>query len=331
MPIMPTFSGFAGTPNLGANYVAGAGLALREREMQQQASDAQAAIAMKQQQLAQQSQQAQMEIELKKQQLEQQHLINQQELNIKQQYQQQMVDLNNRKLGQVAEKVNLQTSQAAQKFAAQQRSRTRINAGEDPNKVFMEEGPQMGLNGPALASFAGNSTSKASIPAEFEPVAGDPTGKWRRARIGKESWQYILPERTTREDMGRENLDFKIEQEQNRIALNQLKSIDTQLENGKIFERGYEIAKDKKAVIPEAQLKRHEEYLKLREKRDQIQASLEKSGGASAPSSEQNELARKSEALKSDEVVHAVKDPKKFDGHKFAVFNKDGKFIRYAD
>lgn len=130
-------------------------------------------IAQERNRLQAQSEQAAMAAQVRQQEIERQALKDQQEIAITQAYQSTQSALKTRQLDQVQQALAMKTKQAASRFIAQQLFTQRVRGGEDPAKVLLEMGPQLGesLTGAAQLYKATQPVTGAAPPA-VEEYAG---------------------------------------------------------------------------------------------------------------------------------------------------------------
>lgn len=153
MPQLRSFSSFAGTPGIGAAYVGGAKVA------QDAISDA-ARISVERQKLSQDSIQANMRAQAQAQELQQKALMQSHELAVQRAYQQSMIGLRERELGNEQQRLDMEASQAAQQFQAQESMRREVEAaiasGGDVQGAFRNSLMKYGTTGGAAPSMMGD-------------------------------------------------------------------------------------------------------------------------------------------------------------------------------
>ncbi len=183
--IIPSFTGFAATPNTAQAYLGGVAssqkdrqIGLEEQEMAQRAITASQAIQMKQQELQAEQQRNAMQADIAREQLEKKTMIDQQRINIDQQYKEQVTGLQAEKLKTAHQTIQLKVQEAAQKFQAQQNFQlTReamIKSGMSESDATAQAArqwfPQMGMNGSAMS---GAMKAQATMPEiKATPVPG---------------------------------------------------------------------------------------------------------------------------------------------------------------
>ena len=219
---MPSFTGFAPTPDLAGAYLGGVAASQRAAEAQMQnqmgyaklAQDAQQAsaqIAMNQQKLQQEAEQSQMAMQVKQQQVQQNARLEEQKLRIQQQYETAQLGLKKQQLDQAEQTIQLKTKQAAQQALAQMEYRSRLSRGEDPQKVAQEMGPSMGLNGSAMGSLL-RKPAAGLPPAMLENVGGDTTGRFKTIQTSATGRQVFDTQGSSlskqRFEAGQENTRF---------------------------------------------------------------------------------------------------------------------------
>lgn len=126
-----------------------------------------AQIAQQHQSLQARQQQAAMEAQIRQQQLDQQAEMQRQKIKLDQSYHDQLIGWHQAQLQEAAQKNAIGIQAAARKFAATEQYRTRVAAGEDPSKVMLELGPEMGATA-GLASLARKQPTPG--PVEGYPV-----------------------------------------------------------------------------------------------------------------------------------------------------------------
>lgn len=149
-------------------------MAVAQQRIQQQAASEAAQINMAQQRLQQQAQIEATQLEVKKQQVEKEMMLDQHKLEIEKQYRESQIGMRKQQLDEAAKINNWKISQAASQAAAQMEATKRIQAGEDPSKVWMEVGLRAGVTGPALASLARTQELQKQAAMPPEPVQTAP-------------------------------------------------------------------------------------------------------------------------------------------------------------
>lgn len=145
-------------------------------QLYQNAQRAGAQIQMEQQRLSQESQQAQMALQAKQEAAKQDQMRQAQQMQIEKAYHDSEIGLRKSQLEQTQKELQQKTQIAAQTFQAKQQAQQRIAAGEDPQKVWMELGPMMGVTGAGLANLAkkpvqfGGATSVEGLPEDWKAV-----------------------------------------------------------------------------------------------------------------------------------------------------------------
>lgn len=124
--------------NLAGEYAAGAALGAK--------------IAMERERANQERQMFAIETQVRSEQAHQRALEHQQELQVEKAYHDQQLALRDRALAQQQTVIAVKNQQTARQFAAQQRFRQMVEAGEDPDKAALQIGPE--LFG-SMAGFAG--------------------------------------------------------------------------------------------------------------------------------------------------------------------------------
>lgn len=154
MPVIPSHTGFAATPNLASSFLGGA------RISADIAQDA-ARLQLQRQQLAQEAQQAQMQMQAKEAQAERQALRDQQEMEMEKAYKDAQIGLRQRELQGEEKVLQFKTQEAAQRSMAQQMYQAearrlmdvdQLPAQEAYQQAALKFGPQMNLNGGAMAA-----------------------------------------------------------------------------------------------------------------------------------------------------------------------------------
>lgn len=219
MATIPSFSSFAGTPNLGSAFTAGAGIRQRadesilnarlEREkMGNQMAIAEMETATRRQQLAQQAMMQAQELEAQKSALQQKMMMEAQQLEVEKAYQQAQIGLRERDLGLQEKEYGREVSQAADisraRLAMQRDVEELIAAGESPSTALQHAIARHG-SGADLPSGAWSDMiaqpGREQMTSGFEmgqmyPVPGQEG--WRFGRTGPQSGQYFPPDRSAR-------------------------------------------------------------------------------------------------------------------------------------
>lgn len=140
-----------------------ANIQMERDRLSQQAATA----SMEAQQRSQETAQAN---QAKAQQLDYEHTMEQQKIAIETQYKQQQIGLQTQDLELAQKKFDAQTQQAAQMALVQHTYAKRVAAGEDPQKVIMELGPEMHLPPAALVQALKKPFSMgATVPVPGHP------------------------------------------------------------------------------------------------------------------------------------------------------------------
>jgi hypothetical protein len=170
MPIMPTFTGFAPTPNVAEAYGVGARTRLGYAQIAQQAEEASA-------RLAQQRQLAAMEMMAKEQQFQKEALLKQQELEIEKAYKEGTLRMQEGQLMATQGALALDTLKAQRKHEAAERIRAEIPQTPGDWRSTILRNLEAEVPGAAYGAVA---APRALIPPVrvVEPVTG------------KEFWQY---------------------------------------------------------------------------------------------------------------------------------------------
>lgn len=186
MPVVPSYTGFAATPNLAESFLGGARVALGREQLAQQAQEASMRMAMENERLNQQRAIAEMELSAKQAAEAQERLRRQQELEIEKSYKQAQIGLEERRLQQYQRKLAQDIQESARAFAAQQQYQQEMSApGADALKVLMRLGPSVGASIPS-AAFPKPTDSGLAAPVEYTSpetgrayYRGEPEGDWR--------------------------------------------------------------------------------------------------------------------------------------------------------
>lgn len=192
MPVIPSHTGFAATPNTASAFLGGArisaDIAQDSNRLQMEARR----IQLQRDALAQEAQQAQMQLQAKEAQAERQALRDQQQMEMEKAYQQAQIGLRQRELQGEEKALQFKTQEAAQKSMAQQMYQAKaqrlmtehpdMNPQEAYQQAALEFGPQMNLpSGAYTAAFRGRGGG-----AEFggaTPVSGLPD-QYRQVQTG---------------------------------------------------------------------------------------------------------------------------------------------------
>lgn len=129
-------------------------------------------IAAQQAQLQMESQRMQVQIAEQQRSEEMSAQRQQQQLEMQKAYHDQMAQLRQQQLAEQKQRVDLATQQAGRRFQAQQTYQQRIAQGEDPSRVLMEIGPQMGMTGAGMADLA--KPRGEPVPVPPDPATGAP-------------------------------------------------------------------------------------------------------------------------------------------------------------
>lgn len=156
----------------------GAEISLSRQRLQQEGAIANMRTAQAAQELAARRQQEQENAQREDQQLAYQHAYQQSELGLKQQQQ------------ELAEKdFQMQVQATAQKAQAQMEAQRRIQAGEDPTKVYMELGPTLGITGAGMATLAKKPPNLGGVT----PITLSDGRKIDAVRVGANSLRLMPP------------------------------------------------------------------------------------------------------------------------------------------
>jgi len=185
MPVIPTFSSFASTPDTAGAFLGGARIA-------QAAAQHAQTIQLEQQKLSQRAQMAEMEMQAKEKQYQRDAMRRDQELQVENAYKQAQIGMRQRDLDQQQKVADMKIAEAAREFQMQQQYQKRfreLGGNEDAaRKAMWEIGP------------AGGSSFTAAIrgDAAAAPVAGlgeitDIPGAegLRRFKSGPHSFQIV--------------------------------------------------------------------------------------------------------------------------------------------
>lgn len=186
-PIPPWLRG-VGAGEIGQLYSGGvregAAIAEAQQRMSQQ-------LALHDQQLAQEKELAQMRLDAAAKIQEQDNARKSQEMAMTKAYHDQTIDLRRSQVQEAQQKLQASAQLAATQFAARQRASQRIAAGEDPAKVWLEEGPQAGAVGGTMGAAALRSTQagKEYGGITVEDLGGGAKAVYRKGSPGL----HILP------------------------------------------------------------------------------------------------------------------------------------------
>ena len=160
----------------------GAEISLGRQRLQQEGAIANMRAAQAAQEMAARREQEQQNAQREEQQLAYQHEYQQAEIGLKQQQQEQQ-----------EQAFQMEVKSAAAKSQAQMEAQQRIQAGEDPAKVWMELGPMIGMTGAGMATLA-------KKPPELGQVTPIDLGDGRIAkgvRTGANQLRLVMPQNTT--------------------------------------------------------------------------------------------------------------------------------------
>jgi hypothetical protein len=187
MPVIPNFNSWGPQANLGANYIAGA----RTGASMEQAR---AEIGLGQQRLAQQATLANMEFDAKRQQLEQATLHDQQKLEVEKQYRISQLGLEQQRIDQSKQRMEMQAQEAARAFEVNNRYRSRFaelgSTDDAARQAALEVGPELGGGSfsAALRDSGQNPDDNVGI-GEVDEVPGVPGMK--RFKRGPRSYSLM--------------------------------------------------------------------------------------------------------------------------------------------
>jgi hypothetical protein len=172
VPVIPSYTGFAATPNAAQAYSAGAHTRLGYAQIAQQAQEAAARIALGREQLQQQAIANEMDLAAKKEALANEALRRAQENEIEKAYRETQLGLRQREL-QGQEAMNaLKIQEAARDFDAQQQFtrilNERIAAGDDPNEAAKFAAISVG---PRIPGFSPSLSASSSTPQSREAAS----------------------------------------------------------------------------------------------------------------------------------------------------------------
>ena len=141
MPVIPSFSGFASTPDLGGSFLGGARIAADLAQNAQR-------LSLQRQQLAQSAAQAEMEFQSKEAAQRRSELVGQQNREIEKAYNQSRLGMAERELQMGESKLMMDAMEASQKFSSQQNYKKRfaelepkMGAQAAAQQAMMEIGP----------------------------------------------------------------------------------------------------------------------------------------------------------------------------------------------
>jgi len=323
--IIPSFSGFAATPNTGEAWLGGVASAQRDTAMAQQAAQANQQIEIEKQKLQQQAVQSQMELQAQQKAEQDRTLMAQQELQIKQQYDQNMAGLRKQQLDTAQQHVQMQVKQAADQFAARQTYTTRVQAGEDASKVALEMAPQMGLPSGAYSQlFKPPVPGGAHIPGSITEAQG---GNGERVLWNNESHAQLLPS-VMKEDLAKKRLDQQASTAESRQDHQIFTDITKAQQDDWAGQDAYN-RRSKGQKLDPADEAAATEYADRKRILNSITQKITNKLSAGNDTAESAGEDKGTPDNGAGEVIHAI-NPTKFGGHTKAVF-KGNKFLRYAD
>lgn len=218
MPQLRSFTGFAGTPGIGAAYVGGAGVGQRAQEAQMQDATARAAIGQRASESSQQAEtsraqianqyaMAEMENATRQRALQMQALKDAQELEVQKAYQTAVIGIKDREAQVAAAKQQHEFEQAAaetaSRLAMQRQVEELMAGGEKPTDAFrrgmISHGPTANLPGTAWSDVL-DPGKAAMIPGDIGQVdraQGDLGERgYQTFRAGPNSLQLVPPPTT---------------------------------------------------------------------------------------------------------------------------------------
>lgn len=153
MPVIPSFSSFAQTPNLAQAWLGGQELQVEKQKIAQQAAEAAARINLGYAQLRNQAEQTAMEWNARKEIAGQEALRRQQEMEFEKAYQQQRMGLAEQELNQQQKKLQLDVDAATRRMTAKavfDREKSRLMAEQVPEieavgRAAIKAGPDLGM------------------------------------------------------------------------------------------------------------------------------------------------------------------------------------------
>lgn len=167
------------------------------QEQAQEAFTAQQAaqqMAYHQQQLQQEKELAIMRADAQAKQQAQANAMAQQRIEMERAYHDQRIGIEQQKAAEAQQALTAKAQLAARQFDAQQRAARRISAGEDPAKVWLEEGPAAGQIGSTMGAAAMRTRAEAK---QYGGIKVEDLGGGYRAayRTGSPGMHVMAPEK----------------------------------------------------------------------------------------------------------------------------------------
>jgi hypothetical protein len=181
MPVIPSFSAFAQTPNLAQAWLGGQELQVEKQKIAQDAAEAAARISLGYAQLRNQAEQATMEWNTRKEISNQEGLRRQQEMEYQKSYQQQQIGLAEQGLKQDAQKLQLDVEQATRQATARHVYQTQrqkyiqqnFSEKEATIKAATEAGPDVGLPASVWSEGMKQPEKNLDVPEEVYGPSGE--------------------------------------------------------------------------------------------------------------------------------------------------------------
>ena len=184
MPVVPSYTGFAATPNLAEAYLGGQRIAVSREQIAQQAAEASQRASIAREQIAAQQVQHQMQLQAQQQLAQQKMLQTQHQAEVANAYKQIQLGLAERRVAADEARAAITLDEAARGFTQQQafeRARARRKAAGQSD-LEAAQGAMLETGTPGQSGFAGVLTPPA--PASALPLL---SFKMRQLKEAKES------------------------------------------------------------------------------------------------------------------------------------------------
>lgn len=319
--IIPSFHGFAATPNAGSAFVGGAGVGQRAVESQMQNDAAMAAIAQRaseasmqnqlgMQRIQQEKEQAAMANQLRQEQLQQETMQKQQELEVLNAYHQSMIGLKQQDLMREQALTQLKTDEFANKYQSQEKMRNEVEnaiaAGMSPSDAFtqgvIKYGAGAGLPSGAFSDVIQKSGDGGMGDATLNDVQNSDDYQW--FQTGPHSRQLVkrksdIPDEVTEiPGTGYERIGDKVVPKREDDAIKALredrKRLKNALESKEFTPNRMAMAKaaDPKAKLNATDKYYIEEYKKKQQQLADIEAQLNQGSSARSTGGTTNRIGR---------------------------------------
>lgn len=174
--VIPSFRGFASTPDTAGAYIGGARIGLQQQELANDVVNQRNRLEVERARIAQQAQEsqvssqiAQMRVAAQQQQAQEEALRRSTELDVERAYNNARLGLQARQLDQSQGKIDAEANELKRQLELQQMGQRRVGSGEDPEKVWFELGPGAGVSAAQFSAMGRD--REASMPRPFGSAA----------------------------------------------------------------------------------------------------------------------------------------------------------------